>query len=130
MPGTLLLDSEGLSKLYHRDRNVVIHVEAARQEGIRVATTAMTRLEAEDRHLSQARIAWILSRLDLYEITRTTSDSAADLLRTHQLDGYKYVIDAVLAAVARSATPPVTILTSDPEDLILLCGKGIEIIKV
>ena len=130
MPGTLLLDCEGLSKLYHRDRQVVIHVEAARQEGIRVGTTAMTRLEAEDRRLNKARITWVLSRLDFHEITRAASDSAADLLRTHQLHGHKYAIDAVLAAVARGAAPPVTILTSDPEDLSMLCGAGIEIIKV
>ncbi|MFQ6226811.1 DNA-binding protein [Nocardia sp. NPDC002869] len=130
MPGTLLLDSEGLSKLYRRDRNLVVHVEAARQEGIRVGATAMTRLEAEDRRLNKAGIAWVLSRLDLHEISRTISDSAADLLRTHQLHGHKYAIDAALAAVARSAVPPVTILTSDPEDLTLLCGPGIEIIKV
>ena len=89
MPGTLLLDCEGLSKLYHRDRQVVIHVEAARQEGIRVGTTAMTRLEAEDRRLNKARITWVLSRLDFHEITRAASDSAADLFRTHQLHGHK-----------------------------------------
>lgn len=130
MPGTLLLDSEGLSKLYHRDRNVVIHIEAARHEGIRVGTTAMTRLEAEDRRLNKARITWVLSRLDLHEITRTISDSAAELLRAHRLHGHKYAIDAVLAAVARSAPAPVTILTSDPEDLTLLCGPEIGIIKV
>lgn len=130
MSGTLLLDSEGLSKLYHRDRHLVVHVEAARQEGIRVGTTAMTRLEAEDRRLNKARIAWVLSRLDLHEISRTISDSAADLLRAHRLHGHKYAIDAALAAIARSAVPPVTILTSDPEDLTLLCGPGIEIIKV
>ncbi|TLG14007.1 DNA-binding protein [Nocardia cyriacigeorgica] len=130
MPGTLLLDCEGLSKLYRRDKKVVILVEAARQEGIRVGTTTMTRLEAERSGVHKARIAWVLSRLDLHEITRSVSDSAAELLRDNDLSGHKYAIDATLAAVARSARPPVTLLTSDPEDLTLLCGRGVSIIKV
>lgn len=130
MAGTLLLDSEGLSRFYRGDLEVSVHIEAARREGIRVGTTTMTRLEAEDRRLSKARIAWVLSRLDIHEITRAISDSAADLLRKHQLHGHKYAIDAVLAAVAGSVKSPVTILTSDPEDLRTLCEARIQIVAV
>lgn len=130
MPGTLLLDCEGLSKLYLRDRRVVTLVEAARQEGIRVGTSAMTRLEAEYGRVHRARIAWILSRIDVHAITREISDAAAELLRDNGLHGHKYAIDASLAAIARAGERPVTIATSDPEDLTLLRGPGIEIIKV
>jgi hypothetical protein len=130
MPGTLLLDCEGLSKLYLQDRLVLTFVAAAQSEGARVGTTAMTRLEAELGPVHRSRIAWTLSRIDVHEITRAVSDAAADLLRAHDVHGHKYAIDAALAAIARASKPPVTLLTSDPGDLTLLCGKGIRIVKV
>lgn len=131
MPGgTLLLDSEGLSKLYLKDRTVIALIQAATEEGVRVATTAMTTLEADYERIHPARITWVLSRIDVYDVTRETTDQAAALLRSHRLHGHRYAIDAVLAAIARAAPGPVTILTSDPEDLTLLCGPSIEIIKI
>ncbi|MDT0319626.1 DNA-binding protein [Streptomyces millisiae] len=130
MPGTLMLDSEGLSKLYIKDRAVIALVQAAREEGARVATTAMTTLEADYERVHPARIRWVLSRVDVLDVTRNVTDQAAALLRDHRLHGHKYAIDAVLAAVARTAAGPVSVLTSDPEDISLLCGPAIEVIKV
>ncbi|WLW52518.1 DNA-binding protein [Streptomyces sp. YU58] len=130
MPGGVLLDSEGLSKLYRKDRGVVALVEAARREGIRVGTTVMTVLEADDERVHPARINWVLSRIDVHDITRALMGEAAALLREHRLRGHKYAIDAVLAALARTSAAPVTLVTSDPEDLTLLCGPGVEVIKV
>ncbi|WP_033222657.1 hypothetical protein [Kitasatospora phosalacinea] len=130
MPGTLLLDSEGLSKLYLKDRAVMALVQAAIEEGFRVATTAMTTLEADYERIHPARIRWVLSRIDVYDVTKEVADQAAALLRDQHLHGHKYAIDAVLAAAARSARGPVTLITSDPEDLTLLCGPAVEVIKV
>jgi hypothetical protein len=130
MPGTLLLDSEGLSKLYRKDRVVVALVQAASEEGVRVATSAMTTLEADYDRIHPARIKWVLSRVDVHGITRELAAQAADLLRDHRLHGHKYAIDAAFAALARTSPRPVTVLTSDPEDLTLLCGPAVEIIKV
>ncbi|MBB1262381.1 type II toxin-antitoxin system VapC family toxin [Streptomyces alkaliterrae] len=130
MPGTLLLDSEGLSKLYRKDRGVMAFVQAAAEEGIRAATSAMTTLEADYERVHPARIRWVLSRIDMHDVTREITAQAAELLRSHRLHGHNYAIDAVFAAIARSAPQPVTILTSDPEDLTLLCGPTIEVIKV
>jgi predicted nucleic acid-binding protein len=130
MPGTLLLDSEGLSKLYLKDRTVVAFVQAALEEGMRVATTAMTTLEADHERVHPARIRWVLSRIDVLDVTRGITDQAAALLRGNRLHGHTYAIDAVLAAAARTAPRPVTVLTSDPDDLGLLCGPAIEVIKV
>ncbi|MFE1229388.1 DNA-binding protein [Streptomyces sp. NPDC058745] len=130
MPGTLLLDSEGLSKLYRKDRTVVALVQAASEEGVRVATSAMTTLEADYERIHPARIKWVLSRVDVHDVTKEITDRAAELLRTHHLHGHKYAIDAVLAAIARNAPQPVTVLTSDPEDLTLLCGPSVEVVKV
>ncbi|CBG72235.1 conserved hypothetical protein [Streptomyces scabiei 87.22] len=130
MPGTLLLDSEGLSKLYLKDRTVMALVQAALEEGVRVATTAMTTLEADYEPIHPARIRWVLSRIDVHDVTKDVTDRAAALLRERGLGGHKYAIDAVLSAVARSVPGPVTVLTSDPEDIGLLCGQAIEIVKV
>jgi hypothetical protein len=130
MPGTLLLDSEGLSKLYLKDRLVMTLVQAALEEGMRVATTAMTTLEADYERVHPARIRWVLSRIDVHDVTRSVTDGAAALLRGHHLHGHKYAIDAVLATVARTAPGPVTVLTSDPQDVGLLCGPAIEVTKV
>jgi hypothetical protein len=130
MPGTLLLDSEGLSKLYRKDRTVMAFIQAAAEEGVRVGTSAMTVLEADYARVHPARIAWVLSRIDVHGITRAVADRAAALLREHGLHGHKYAIDAALAAVALAVPRPVTVLTSDPDDLALLCGHAVEVIKV
>ncbi|MFE0179509.1 DNA-binding protein [Streptomyces olivaceus] len=127
MPGTLLLDSEGLSKLYRKDRTVVALVQAASEEGVRVATSAMTTLEADYERIHPARV---LSRVDVHDVTKEITDRAAVLLRTHHLHGHKYAIDAALAAIARNAPQPVTVLTSDPGDLTLLCGPSVGVVKV
>ncbi|MGW7169912.1 hypothetical protein ACWGH3_32475 [Streptomyces sp. NPDC054884] len=62
--------------------------------------------------------------------TENVTDRAAALLRDRCLRGHKYAVDAVLATVARSAPGPVTVLTSDPEDIGLLCGPAVEVVKV
>ncbi|RKN03229.1 DNA-binding protein [Streptomyces radicis] len=130
MPGTLLLDSEGLSKLYRKDRTIAALVQAASEEGVRVATCAMTTLEADCEHIHPARITWVLSRIDVHDVTKEIAAQAAVLLRTHHLHGHKYAIDATVAVLARTAPGPVTVLTSDPEDLTLLCGPAVEVTKV
>lgn len=72
----------------------------------------------------------MLSRIDVHDVTKNVTDQAAALLRDRSLRGHKYAIDSVLAAIARSATGPVTVLTSDTEDISLLCGSTIKVIKV
>ncbi|MFI7030476.1 DNA-binding protein [Microbispora rosea] len=130
MPGTLVLDSEGLSRLYRKDRGATALVAAAAEEGVRVVTTVMTTLEADDERVHPARVRWVLSRIDVLDVTRALAAEAAALLRDHRLRGHKHAIDAVLAASARRAARPVTVLTSNPGDLAPLCGDGVEIAKI
>jgi hypothetical protein len=106
LPGTLVLDREGLSGLCRENRAVIALTQAAREEGVRVVTTAMTTLETDDEGVHPARVAWALSRIDVQEVTRAAADAA------------------------RAAPAPVTVLTSDPADLTLLCGPGVGIVKV
>ncbi|MFD8483344.1 DNA-binding protein [Kitasatospora sp. NPDC059673] len=125
MPGTLLLDSEGLARLYLNDRQVAAFVQAATAEGVRVGTTAMTVIEADDARAHPARIRWALSRIDVHDVTREIGNQAAALLREHRLHGHKYASEAAFAVIARSVPDPVTVLTSAPEDLTLLCGPRV-----
>lgn len=130
MPGTLLLDSEGLSKLYRKNSVVMAFIQAAAEEGVRVGTSAMTVLEADYARVHPARIAWVLSRIDVHDVTHAVANRAVALLREHGLHGHKYAIDAALAATGLFVPRPVTVLTSDPDDLALLCGDVVEVIKV
>jgi hypothetical protein len=59
-----------LSKLYRKDRAVVALIRAASEEGTRVATCTITTLEADYEQIHPARIAWVLSRIDVYDVTR------------------------------------------------------------
>jgi hypothetical protein len=39
-------------------------------------------------------------------------------------------LSAMLSATALAAPGPVTVLTSDPEDITTLCGRNVTVIKV
>ncbi|MEU6788660.1 hypothetical protein ABZ912_56550 [Nonomuraea angiospora] len=60
----------------------------------------------------------------------SSSRSSATLLPDAGLHGHKYAMDALLSATALAAPSPVTVLTSDPEDLAALCGGRATVIKV
>ena len=50
--------------------------------------------------------------------------------RRSGLHGHRHAIDAMLSATALATPGPVTVLTSDPEDIATLCGRNVTIIKV
>ena len=45
-------------------------VQAASEEGVRVATSAMITLEADYERVHPARIKWVLSRIDVHDVTK------------------------------------------------------------
>jgi hypothetical protein len=61
-------------------------------------------------------------------VTESCARRAAALLSGAGMHGHKYAIDAMLCATALAAPGPVTVLTSDPEDL--ACGGRVTGIKV
>ncbi len=63
-------------------------------------------------------------------VTEELARRAAALLGDAGLHGRRYAIDAMLSATALASPGPVTILTSDPEDLRRLCGRGATVIKI
>lgn len=111
---TLLLDSDGLSKLVDKDPAAVQWVTLAQRSDARVVVVWVTLAEA----LQGARKAatqYTLSKLVLEAHAERDFTDAADLMTSTVMGGH--TVDAVLVAVAAHLPKPVLILTSDPTDL-------------
>lgn len=130
MSGTLVLDCEGLSKLVRRVPELTEWLAAAEAEDVRVVTNSVTLVEARDPKTNQARFDYAVSRVNIVPPTEAIARRASTLLATAGLHGHKYALDAIVAATALASPGPVTVLTSDPEDLVMLCGPGIRVVKV
>ncbi|MEW9554046.1 type II toxin-antitoxin system VapC family toxin [Nonomuraea sp. NPDC050783] len=128
--GTLVLDSEGLAKAVLRDRTVTAWLALARADDLRVITSAATLVEVVHPRVNRPALEWTLSRLVVEPVTEPIARHAATLLSDANLHGHKYAIDAMVGATALAAPGPVTVLTSDPDDLAVLCGVRVTVIKV
>lgn len=128
--GTLVLDSEGLSKVVRRDLGVAEWLALARADDLRVVTSAVTLVEVMHPGMKRAALEWALSRMRVEPVTGDIARRAAAILGDAGLHGHKYAIDAILAATALSSPRPVVVLTSDPEDLALLCGPEVDVVAV
>jgi predicted nucleic acid-binding protein len=128
--GTLVLDSEGLAKAVQRDREVTGWLALARADDMRVVTSAAILVEVTHPRVNRPALDWTLSRIVIEPVTEAVARRAAGLLGACGLHGHKHAIDAMLAATALAAPGPVTVLTSDPEDLRRLCGQGATLLKV
>ncbi|MFD8944139.1 type II toxin-antitoxin system VapC family toxin [Streptomyces californicus] len=130
MSGTLVLDCEGLSQLVRRAPEITEWLTAAEAEDIRVVASSVTLVEARDPRISQARFDYAVSRMNIVPPTEAVARHASKLLAAAGLHGHTYALDAIVAATALTSPAPVTVLTSDPEDLLMLCGHGVRVIKV
>ncbi|MFR9794838.1 PIN domain-containing protein [Streptomyces sp. MS06] len=128
--GTLVLDSEGLARAVLRDRTVTGWLALARAEDLRVITSAATLVEVIHPRINRPALEWTLSRLVIEPITEPVARRAAALLADAGRHGHKHAIDALLSATALAAPGPVTVLTSDPEDLTALCRGRATVIKI
>lgn len=128
--GTLILDSEGLSKAVLDDRGVMARIRVAQEEDKRVVVSNMTLIEVHHGRISTARFNWVVSRLRTEPVTDEIAREAMRLLKAANLHGHQHAIDAVVAATALKAVPPAVILTSDPEDMTALRGDRASVIKV
>ncbi|GAA1588446.1 DNA-binding protein [Actinoplanes couchii] len=128
--GTLVLDSEGLSKLLADDEQVVALVAEARSRGMEVVISALTIIEAVHSRTSMSRLNWVLSGLRVIVVGDEEARSASKLLMNAGLHGHKYAIDAVVAEAALRQHRPVAVLTSDIDDIAKLCGDRVRLIAV
>lgn len=127
---TLVLDSEGLAKAVLRDRELTAWLAAARAEDERVITSAATLVEVIHPRINRPSFEWVISRISVEPVTAEVARSAGVLLEQAGLHGHKHAIDAMLVATALSAPGPTTILTSDPHDIVALCGNRVHVAKV
>ena len=130
MSGTLVLDCEGLSKLVRRDLALTEWLVAAEADDLRVVTSSVTLVEARDPKVSQARFDFAVSRVNIVPPTEAVARRASKLLAAAGLHGHKYALDAIVAATALASPSPVTVLTSDPEDLLMLCGSLARVVRI
>jgi len=115
--GTLVLDSEGLSKLAAGDARTRGYLESARARRARVAVSAITLTEALRGGPRDAAVHRVLSRITVVPVTAEIARRAGELLGATGLSGHRCAIDAVVAATALGLERPVVLLTSDPDDL-------------
>jgi predicted nucleic acid-binding protein len=128
--GTFVLDSEGLAKAVLREREVTQWLALARADDLRVITSAATVVEVAHPRLNRPALEWTLSRIVVKPVTEPIARRAAAILAEAGLHGHRHAIDAMLSATALAAPSPVTVLTSDPEDIGTLCGRNVTVIKV
>ena len=127
---TLVLDSEGLAKAVLRDRELTAWLAAARAGDERVIISAATLVEVIHPRINRAAFDWVISHLSVEPVTAEIAKQAGVLLESVGRHGRKYAIDAMLAATALAARGPTTVLTSDPEDITMLCGHLVTVVKV
>ena len=115
--GTLVLDSEGVSKLAAGDARVRAYLETARARRARVAVSAITLTEVLRGGARDAAVHHVISRVTVVPVSAEIARRAGELLGKTGLSGHRYAIDAIAAATALEAERPVVLLTSDPDDL-------------
>ncbi|MFD4034995.1 type II toxin-antitoxin system VapC family toxin [Streptomyces sp. NPDC058637] len=130
MSGTLVLGCEGLSKLVRRTPELTEWLAAAEAEDIRVVTSSVTLVEAREARVNQARFDFAVSRVNVVPPSEAVARHASSLLAASGLHGHEYALDAIVAATALAAPAPATVLTSDPEDLLVLCGPGVQVFRI
>ena len=117
MGGTLVLDSEGLSKLAGGDVRARAHLETALTRRARVVVSAITLTEVLRGGPRDVPVHWVLSRITIVPVSPGIGRRAGELLGVTGLSGHRCAIDAVVAATALERERPVVLLTSDPDDL-------------
>lgn len=109
--GSLVLDAQGLSLYVDGAANMRARV-AAEHNGGRVVCSALTPLEVRG-NSKAARLSYVLSRLEIKQVTEEVVAAACELLDISGLDGHECLVDAIVAATAVLAKPPVILVTSD-----------------
>lgn len=128
--GTLVLDSQGLARAVLQDREITRWLVLSRADDSRVITSSATLVEVIHPGINRAALEGQLSRLTIEPVTEHIAREATRLLSTAGLHGHRHAIDAILCATALAAPGPATILTSDPDDLRILCGGRATVIKI
>jgi predicted nucleic acid-binding protein len=79
--------------------------------------------------MDQPRFDWAVSRLVIEPVTEEIARAASRLLAVHRLHGHRHAIDAMVAATALAAPARVIVLTSDTQDLAILCRESVRTVR-
>jgi len=115
--GTLVLDSEGLSKLAMGDARARAYLDSARTRRAKVAVSAITLTGTLRGGPCDAAVHRVLSRITVVPVTAQIARQAGELLGATGLSGHRCAIDAVVAATALGLERPLVLLTSDLNDM-------------
>lgn len=117
--GTLVLDSEGLSKLASNDLRARAHLEGARRRGAHLVVSAVTLTEVLRGGPRDAGVHRVLAGTGIatVPVSPELGRAAGELLGSVGISGQRCAIDAIVAATALRMPRPVAVLTSDPDDL-------------
>ena len=115
--GTLVLDSEGVSKLAAGDARARGYLNSARARRAQVAVSAITLTETLRGGPRDATVHRVLSRITVVPVTAQVARRAGELLGATGLSGHRCAIDAVVAATALGLERPMVLLISDPDDM-------------
>ena len=122
--GTLVLDSEGLSKLAAGNAHARAHLEIALARRARIVMSAITLTEVLRGSPRDAPVHRVLSRIILVPVSPEIARRGGELLGATGLPGHRCAVDAVVAATALNVERPVVLLTSDPDDLSRLVDES------
>ncbi|WP_369988135.1 type II toxin-antitoxin system VapC family toxin [Streptosporangium sp. 'caverna'] len=125
-----MLDCEGLSRAILQTPELTEWLIAAEEEDIRVVVSAVTLVEVSHPTLNRARYEWTLSRMNVEPVTRDIARDAARLLAEAGLHGHKYAVNAMVCATALRLPSPVTVLTSDTDDIIAISQRRLRAVKI
>jgi hypothetical protein len=128
--GSLVLDSQGLSKYFEQDHDIMNMVRSALERGADRVISAATLLEAQNPSVKRARREFVLSQLTIAPLSVTWAREAAQLLQDRGLSGHAHALDAMVAVTALHQPPPVVLVTSDPNDMTRLCGDRVRVFRM
>ena len=117
MAGTLVLDSEGLSRLAAGDSRARAYLETAIARRARVVASAMNMTEVLRGGPRDAAVHRVLSRITVVPVSPGLGRHAGELLGATGLPAKRCAVDAVVTNMALEWERPVVLLTSDPDDL-------------
>ncbi|MCE7007953.1 hypothetical protein LWC34_34800 [Kibdelosporangium philippinense] len=115
--GTLVLDSEGLSKLAAGDSRARAFLDTARERRANVVVSALTLTEVLRGGPRDASVHRVLAKIRTMPVTPELGRAAGELLGAAGMSGHRCAIDSVVAATALVSARPVVLLTSDPDNM-------------
>lgn len=126
-PQSILLDAEALSALARGERRMQAWAEVARRTDSVLYASTVTLAEVTDGTPRDAQVRQAARSLVRLVDVDPAVGYQAGALRAQAAKGRRKLrdltVDALVAATAISFTPPLVVLTSDPEDLNLLLAE-------